>query len=55
VRPGGEWARVHRCGGRLAVRVNRIAGDDGEAVLLSLAARPMALPPFPLERLPRRR
>lgn len=55
VRPGGEWALVHRCGTCHGVRVNRIAGDDSEAVLLSLAARPMAKPPFPLERLPRRR
>lgn len=51
VRQGGEWALVHRCGTCQTVRVNRIAGDDAEAMLLSLAARPMAQPPFPLERL----
>jgi len=54
VRPDGEWALVHRCGGCQAVRVNRVAGDDNEALLLSLAARPMAQPPFPLARLGRR-
>jgi hypothetical protein len=35
------------------VRVNRIAGDDNEYALLSLAARPMAAPPFPVTRLRR--
>ena len=55
VRPDGEWALVHRCASCGVVRMNRIAGDDGEWALLSLAARPMAQPPFPLERLPRGR
>ncbi len=55
VRPTGEWALVHRCGTCHAVRVNRVAGDDSEPMLLSLAARPMALPAFPLERPPRGR
>ena len=51
VRDGSEWALVHRCGTCFAVRVNRIAGDDNEPALLSLAARPLALPPFPLDKL----
>jgi hypothetical protein len=54
VRTDGEWALVHRCGTCHAVRVNRIAGDDDELVLLSLAVRPLAQPPFPLDRLRRR-
>jgi len=49
VRPNGEWALVHRCRGCQAVRVNRIAGDDGELALMSLAVRPLARPPFPLD------
>jgi hypothetical protein len=53
VRPDGEWALVHRCAGCHAARVNGIAGDDNEYALLSLAARPMAQPPFPLARLRR--
>jgi ribosome biogenesis GTPase len=53
VRGDGEWSLVHRCCGCHAVRVNRIAGDDSEYALLSLAARPMALPPFPISRLRR--
>ncbi len=53
VRPDGEWALVHRCCGCHVVRVNRIAGDDNEYALLALAARPMALPPFRVDRLRR--
>lgn len=53
VRPDEEWALVHRCGSCHTVRVNRIAGDDHPLVLMSIAARPMASPPFPLDKLPR--
>jgi len=28
---------------------NRIAADDNEMLLLSIAAKPMSKPPFPLE------
>ena len=48
---GGEWLIVHRCGRCKVIRVNRIGGDDSELVLMSLAARPLAQPPFPLDRL----
>ncbi len=50
VRPDGEWALVHRCGTCHALRTNRIAADDNDFALLSLAARPIAQPPFPLDR-----
>ena len=49
VRYNGEWAIVHRCKRCQALRVNRIAGDDNELVLISLALRPLARPPFPLD------
>ena len=52
--PNGEWSIVHRCRRCGMVRMNRIAGDDGELPLVSLALRPLARPPFPLERLGRR-
>ncbi len=51
VRQRGEWSIVHRCTDCGAIRGNRIAGDDNELALLSLAARPNAQPPFPLDRL----
>ena len=51
VRKGGEWAIVHRCTTCGAMRTNRIAGDDNDLVLVSLAIRPLAQPPFPLDRM----
>ena len=49
VRRGGEWAIVHRCDECGILRANRIAGDDDALVLMSLAVRPLAQPPFPLD------
>ena len=49
----GEWALVHRCDGCATIRVNRIAGDDNPMMLMQLAVRPLAQPPFPLELLSR--
>jgi hypothetical protein len=51
IRQGGEWAIIHRCQRCGAFRSNRIAGDDNEMALLSLAVRALAQPPFPLDRL----
>jgi hypothetical protein len=53
VRGDGEWALVHRCTGCATVHVNRIAGDDNPLMLIRLAVRPLAQPPFPLEWLSR--
>ncbi|OGO32757.1 MAG: hypothetical protein A2Z29_08010 [Chloroflexi bacterium RBG_16_56_11] len=44
-----EWVIIHRCTVCGALRENRVAGDDNEMALLSLAVRPMAQPPFPLD------
>jgi len=49
VRKGGEWAVIHRCTQCGQLRSNRIASDDNEMLLLSLAARPISSPPFPIE------
>ena len=51
VRGRGEWALVHRCSSCGQLSSNRIAGDDNEVLLLSLAVRPLSAPPFPLDRL----
>jgi hypothetical protein len=53
VRGDGEWALIHRCGACATVHVNRIAGDDNPLMLMRLAVRPLAQPPFPLEWLTR--
>ena len=49
VKRGGEWMLIHRCDECGALKANRIAGDDNEVALLSLAVRPVAQPPFPLD------
>lgn len=51
VRPGGDWAIIHRCRGCGELHSNRVAGDDNELALVALAVRALARPPFPLERL----
>jgi hypothetical protein len=48
-RGDGEWRIVHRCTGCPTVHLNRIAGDDNPLMLMRLAVRPLAQPPFPLE------
>lgn len=44
-----DWSIIHRCTKCGFIRTNRIAGDDNEMLLLSLAARPMTQLPFPVE------
>jgi ribosome biogenesis GTPase len=51
VRKSGEWALIHRCAECGAMGSNRIAADDNEMLLLSIAAKPMSKPPFPLDAL----
>jgi hypothetical protein len=53
VRGDGEWVIVHRCLGCYELHLNRIAGDDNPLLLLRLAVKPLAQPPFPLERVTR--
>lgn len=49
VKQGNEWALIHRCTVCGELKANRIAGDDNELALISLAVRPVARPPFPLD------
>ena len=49
VRKGGEWAIIHRCRRCGVLHSNRVAADDSPLQLMSLAVRPLASPPFPLE------
>lgn len=51
VRGDGEWVLIHRCNGCGVLHANRIAGDDNPLLLVRVAVRPLALPPFPLDRL----
>ena len=43
VRPDGEWALIHRCKKCGELKINRIAADDNEYLLLSLACKPLAI------------
>ncbi len=51
VRKGGEWAIIHRCRVCGALSSNRIAADDNQLKLISLALKPLAEPPFPLDKI----
>ena len=51
VRRDGEWLLIHRCNGCGVLHSNRIAGDDSPLLLVRIAVRPIAQPPFPLDRL----
>lgn len=53
VRKGGEWAIIHRCKICGVLHSNRVAADDNPTLLMSLAVKPLAAPPFPLDRLER--
>ncbi|MCL1887775.1 MAG: RNHCP domain-containing protein [Kiritimatiellaeota bacterium] len=48
VRKNGEWAIVHRCRSCGALGSNRVAADDNPVLLMSIAVKPLAMPPFPL-------
>lgn len=51
VRKNGEWAIIHRCKICGTLSSNRVAADDDPTKLMSIAMKPIAFPPFPLERL----
>ncbi len=51
VRHNGEWAIVHRCKRCGALSSNRVLADDNPMKLMSIALKPLACPPFPLERI----
>lgn len=51
VRNNGEWAIIHRCRRCGKLCSNRVAADDNPMKLMSIAMRPLAEPPFPLERI----
>jgi hypothetical protein len=51
VRGDGEWVLVHRCYACDELGLNRTAADDNPLLLLRLAVKPLAQPPFPIERI----
>ena len=53
VRKNGEWAVIHRCRRCGKLSSNRVAADDNPMKLMSIALKPLTLPPFPLEHIER--
>lgn len=51
VRKDREWAIIHRCEKCGFIRTNRIAGDDNEVMLFTMAARTMTMMPFPTDKI----
>lgn len=49
VRSNGEWAIIHRCKACGELHSNRVAADDNPLKLISMAIKPLAQSPFPLE------
>ncbi|MFB7718414.1 RNHCP domain-containing protein [Nocardia sp. NPDC056100] len=45
----GEWGIVHRCTRCHELALHAVCGDDNQLILMRLAVRPLAEPPFPLE------
>ena len=48
VKDDGEWSIVHRCKKCSKLGTNRSAADDNPVLLMSIAVKPLAFPPFPL-------
>lgn len=51
VRRNSEWAIIHRCKRCGTFSSNRVAADDNPVKLMSIAMKPIASPPFPIERM----
>lgn len=51
VKRNGEWAILHRCTRCGHIASNRLAADDNPIKLMSIAIRPLASPPFPIDTL----
>lgn len=49
VKNNGEWSILHRCRQCGKISANRIAADDNPMKLMSIAMKPLARPPFPIE------
>lgn len=45
----GDWMLIHRCTRCDELTSNPISGDDNQLILVRMAVRPLAQPPFPLE------
>ena len=51
VQKNKEWSIIHKCSQCRTIRINRIASDDNELLLLALAAEPLMSLPFPSKKI----
>lgn len=51
VKKNGEWCLIHRCRDCGELSSNRVLADDNPIKLMNIAMRPIAMPPFPIERM----
>ncbi|GAB2633320.1 RNHCP domain-containing protein [Prescottella soli] len=47
----GDWMLIHRCTGCDHLDAHAVAEDDNQLLLIRIAVKPLAQPPFPLEHL----
>jgi len=47
VQKNGEWSIIHKCYQCKTIKINRIAYDDNELLLLTIATEPLVSLPFP--------
>ena len=47
VQKNQEWSLIHKCSKCSTIRTNRIAADDNELMLITMATAPLASLPFP--------
>ncbi|MGW7519916.1 RNHCP domain-containing protein [Streptomyces sp. NPDC054796] len=45
----GDWMVIHRCTRCDELTSSPVCGDDNQLILMRMAVRPLAQPPFPLE------
>ncbi|MFE0645981.1 RNHCP domain-containing protein [Streptomyces sp. NPDC058877] len=45
----GDWMVIHRCVRCDELTSNQVHADDNQLILMRMAVRPLAQPPFPLE------
>ena len=49
IKKNGDWSVIHRCKRCGKCSANRTAADDNHIKLMSIAMKPLANPPFPVE------
>lgn len=51
VQQNKEWSIIHRCAKCHTIKLNRIAADDNELLLLTMATEPLMSLPFPSKKM----